>query len=67
MTFQVDRGYFCDRCGFTLTNGGVQECAAVASLTEDGAVRQLHFGRECGCEAKVLSKRNLAYLMEQTE
>lgn len=55
--------YRCDRCGKELENGGVHEAAVVASL-EDGQVVQLHFGREEGCESKVLSKRNLAFRLE---
>ena len=60
MSLRSDGRYRCDRCGRELENGGVQECAPITTLREDGTPITYHFGREEGCESKVLSKRNLA-------
>lgn len=63
MSRRADGVYRCDRCGVELENGGVQECAVLTCVV-DGEVVVYHFGREEGCEAKVLSKRNLSDHLE---
>lgn len=66
MTRNLREGNACDRCGADVGNAGVDKCVIVSDLDPDrpGMVRNLHFCRENGCSGKVLSKRNLRYLLE---
>lgn len=56
----------CDRCGFDVENAGIDKCIIVSDLepSDAGMVRNLHFCRQNGCDKRVLSKRNLKYLLE---
>jgi hypothetical protein len=56
----------CDRCGTSVENASIDKCVIVSDIDPDspGTMRTLHFCRENGCAKKVLSKRNLRYLLE---
>lgn len=66
MSLRSDGRYRCDRCGRELENGGAHESVIAADLDPvTGGTVTYHFGREEGCAAKVLSKRNLADLLDE--
>lgn len=66
MSLRSDGRYRCDRCGRELVNGGVFECVIAADTDEvTGGTVTYHFGRAEGCARKVLSRRNLADLLDE--
>lgn len=55
----------CDGCGADVGNGGVTDAATAQDCDlEQGLVLTYHFGRRCGCAAKVLSPANLAHRLQ---
>lgn len=66
MSRKDDSSHVCDRCGADVGNAAIDKCVIVSDLDPElpGRVRNLHFCRKNGCDRKVLSKRNLRYLLE---
>lgn len=67
MSLREDGSYRCDRCGTDVGNAGIDQCAIVTDLNEEGTSPiQLHLCRKAqdgaprGCAARVLGPGTLA-------
>lgn len=79
MSLLPDGSYECDRCGVSVGNGSVQECAVITDTdpaTGNRTPRQLHLCRDRpdpdnpkktiqGCRDRVLTRKALRHYQEK--